>query len=154
VLTIPINEKEDKEEEDESYKGAAESNDGKSIGSFVCEGPEIVDNVRGIGHVHVVMNHNRQGEMMGTNFTGLSSHLAFFYDPPLGPFSKFVYHNLYESICIMLIHILPFVYVLSSVLSFTDDSWEMLRDSKNQHLMIGLFHVHKKEPSTYTQGQQ
>ena len=78
---------------DESYKGEAKSNDGKSIGSFVCEGPEIVTNVGGNRHVHVVMNHNRQEEMMATNFTGLTSHLAFFYDPPLGPFSKFVYVN-------------------------------------------------------------
>jgi hypothetical protein len=89
------NEEEEEDEEDESYKGEVKSNDGKSIGSFVCEGQEIVDNVGGIPHVHVVMNHNPQEEMMGTNFTGLTSHLAFFYDPPLGPFSKFVI-----SICI------------------------------------------------------
>ncbi len=43
--------------------------------------------------VHVVMNHNLQEEMIATNFTGLTSHLAFFYDPPIGPFSKFVYVN-------------------------------------------------------------
>jgi hypothetical protein len=55
---------------DESYKGEAESNDEKSIGSFVCEGPEIVDNVGCIHQVHVVMNHNPQEEMKGTNFTG------------------------------------------------------------------------------------
>ncbi len=55
-----------------------ETNDGKSIGSFVCEGPVIVDNVGGNHHVHVVMNHNPQEEMMATNFTGLTSHLAFF----------------------------------------------------------------------------
>jgi hypothetical protein len=35
-------------------------------------------------------------------------------------------------------------------LSFTDDSWEMLRDSNSQHLSIGLFHFHKKAASTYT----
>jgi hypothetical protein len=64
--------------------------------SFVCEGPEIVDDVGGIRPIHVVMNHNPQDEMMETNFTGLSSHLAFVYDPPLGPFSKFVYYNLYQ----------------------------------------------------------
>ena len=74
--------KKDKDEEDESYKGEAESNDGKSIGSFVCEGPEVVDNVGGIRHVHIVMNHNPQEEMTETNFTGLTSHLAFFYDLP------------------------------------------------------------------------
>jgi hypothetical protein len=74
------------------------------VGSFVCEGPEIIDNVGGICHVHVVMNHNSQEEMMGTNCTGLSSHLAFFYDPPLGPFSKIVYFNynvnLYITFCL------------------------------------------------------
>jgi hypothetical protein len=77
------NEEEEQEEEDESYKGEAESNYGKSIGSFVCEGQEIVDNVGGIHHVHIVMNHNPQEEMMGTNFNGLTSHLAFFMTLPL-----------------------------------------------------------------------
>jgi hypothetical protein len=35
-------------------------------------------------------------------------------------------------------------------LSFTDDSWEMLQDSNNQHLLIGPFQFHKKAASTYT----
>jgi hypothetical protein len=45
VLTVlttiqnKVKEEEDEDEEGESYKGEAESNDGKSIGSFVCEGP-------------------------------------------------------------------------------------------------------------------
>jgi hypothetical protein len=30
-----------------------------------------------------VMNNNPQEEMMGTNFTGLTSHLAFFMTLPL-----------------------------------------------------------------------
>jgi hypothetical protein len=73
---------------------------GNPLSLFVCEGPEIVGNVHGIRHVHIVMNHNPQEERMGINFTGLLSHLASFYDPPLGPFSKFVYFNLNQSICI------------------------------------------------------
>jgi hypothetical protein len=72
----------------------AESNDGKSIGSFICEGSEIDGCVSGVHYVHVVMNHNPHEERMGMNFTGWSSHLPFFYDPPMGPFSKFVYFNL------------------------------------------------------------
>jgi hypothetical protein len=36
-------------------------------------------------------------------------------------------------------------------LSFTDDSWEMLQDSNNQRLLIGLFLFHKKAVSTYTE---
>jgi hypothetical protein len=36
------------------------------------------------------------------------------------------------------------------VLSLTDDSWEMLQDSNNQHLTIGLFQFHNKGVSTYT----
>jgi hypothetical protein len=78
------------EDEDDSYKGEDDPDDGKSIGSFVCNGSEIDGNVH---HVHVVMNHNPQEESMGINFTSLSSHLAFFYDPPLGPFSKFAHFN-------------------------------------------------------------
>ena len=35
-------------------------------------------------------------------------------------------------------------------LSFTDDSWEMLQDSNNQRLFIGLFQFNKKAASTYT----
>ncbi len=85
----------------ELQRRCLESNDGKSIGSFVCEGPEIVDNVGGNCHIHVVMNHNPQEEMIVTTFTGLTSHLAFIYDPPFGPFSKFIYFNLYHWICIM-----------------------------------------------------
>jgi hypothetical protein len=37
------------------------------------------------------------------------------------------------------------------VLSFTDDSWEMLQDTNNQRLTIGLFHFQKKAASTYTE---
>jgi hypothetical protein len=81
LTTIPKikndKEEEEEDEEDESYKGEAESNDGKSIGSFVCDGPEIATNVGDNCHIHVVMNHNHQEEMMATNFTGLTSHLAF-----------------------------------------------------------------------------
>jgi hypothetical protein len=36
-------------------------------------------------------------------------------------------------------------------LSFTDDSREMLQDSNNQRLSIGLFQFHKKAASTYTE---
>jgi hypothetical protein len=43
------------------------------------------------------------------------------------------------------------LYELCLGLSFTDDSWEMLRDSNNQHLLIGLFHFQKKAASTYTE---
>ncbi len=54
------------------------------------------------------------------------------------------------SICIQ-----PFVYMNYCLcLSFTDDSWEMLRDSSNQHLSFGLFQFHKKVVSTYTKSQQ
>jgi hypothetical protein len=66
---------------------------GNPLGLLFCEGPGIVGNVRGIRHVHVVMNHNPQEKRMGTNFTGLLSHLAFFYDPPFGSFSKFFFQN-------------------------------------------------------------
>jgi hypothetical protein len=77
---IPIMKKKDEvEDEDDSYKGEDDPNDGKSIGSFVCDGPEIDGNVR---HVHVVMSYNPQEERMGINFTGLSSHLAFFMTLP------------------------------------------------------------------------
>ena len=36
-------------------------------------------------------------------------------------------------------------------LSFADDGWEMLQDSNNQCLLIGLFQFHKKAVSTYTE---
>jgi hypothetical protein len=39
-------------------------------------------------------------------------------------------------------------------LSFTDDSWEMLLDSNNQRLLIGLFQLHKKVASTYTEAKK
>ncbi len=41
-------------------------------------------------------------------------------------------------------------YELCLCLSFTDDSWEMLQDSNNQRLLIGLFQFQKKVVSTYT----
>jgi hypothetical protein len=80
LTTIPKNDdkEEEEDEEDECYKGEAKSNDGKSIGSFVCEGPEFTTTVGGNRHVHVVMNNNFQEEMMATIFTGLTSYLAFF----------------------------------------------------------------------------
>ncbi len=43
------------------------------------------------------------------------------------------------------------LYELCLCLSFKDDSWEMLRDSNNQRLLIGLFQFQKKVASTYTE---
>ena len=40
--------------------------------------------------LHVVQNHNPQCDNLGSNFVGLTSHLALYYDPPLGPFSEYV----------------------------------------------------------------
>jgi hypothetical protein len=37
------------------------------------------------------------------------------------------------------------------VLLFTDDSWEIFRDSNNHRLTIGLFQFHKKAVSAYTE---
>ncbi len=91
---------EEEDEEDESYKEEAESNDGKSIGSFVCEGPVIVDNVGGNHHIHIVTNHNPQEGMMATNFTGLTRPLAFFMTLLL-----VLSVNLYISICMNLYNV-------------------------------------------------
>jgi hypothetical protein len=90
--------KDEEEDEDASYDGGDDLNDGESIWSFVCNGPENNENAP---HVHVVMNHNPQQESLAINFTGLLSHHAFFYDPPLGPFSKFAYFNLFILIRVM-----------------------------------------------------
>ena len=50
--------------------------------------------------LHVVQNHNPQRDNIGSNFFGLTSHLALYYNPPLGPFSEnvgiFVQFILYE----------------------------------------------------------
>ena len=46
--------------------------------------------VSSIVGVHVVQNHNPQRDNLGSNFVGLTSHLALHYDPPLGPFSEYV----------------------------------------------------------------
>ena len=40
--------------------------------------------------VHVVQNHNPQCDNLGSNFVGLTSHLALRYVLPLGPFSVYV----------------------------------------------------------------
>ncbi len=45
------------------------------------------------------------------------------------------------------------LYELCLCLSFTDDSWEMLLDSNNQRLSIGLFQFSKKAASTYTEAK-
>jgi hypothetical protein len=37
---------------------------------------------------HVVLNVNYKQERLMVNFSGLTSHLAYCYDPPLGPFSE------------------------------------------------------------------
>jgi hypothetical protein len=37
---------------------------------------------------HVVLNVNYKQERLMVNFTGLTSHLAYCYDPPFGPFSE------------------------------------------------------------------
>ncbi len=42
------------------------------------------------------------------------------------------------------------LYELCLCLSFTDESWEMLGDSNDQRLLIGLFQFQKKAVSTYT----
>ena len=55
---------------------------GNQLGLLFVRVTEIVGNVWGTRHVHVVMNDNPQEERMGTNFTGLLSHFAFFMTLP------------------------------------------------------------------------
>ncbi len=71
--------KDKEEDEDDSYNREDEIDNGKSIGSFVSDGPK---NNQVVPHLHVVMNHNPQEESMTIIFTGLSSHLAFFMTLP------------------------------------------------------------------------
>jgi hypothetical protein len=40
--------------------------------------------------LHFVQYHNPQHDNLGSNFVGLTSHLALYYNPPLGPFSEYV----------------------------------------------------------------
>jgi hypothetical protein len=50
----------------------------------------LVAGVSLLEQLHVVQNHNPQRDNLGSNFVGLTSHLALYYDPPLGPFSEYV----------------------------------------------------------------
>ncbi len=74
----PINDEDDKDDESED--------DGDSSGekSDNNSGDVCVPSVEGL---HVVQNHNPQRDNVGSNFVGLTSHLALYYDPPVGPFS-------------------------------------------------------------------
>jgi hypothetical protein len=65
------------EEDDESPSKKTDDNSGDAGVSFI-EG------------LYVVQNHNPQSDNVGSNFVGLPSHLALYYDPPLGPFSEYV----------------------------------------------------------------
>ncbi len=52
----------EEEDEDDSYKGEDDPDDGKLIGSFVCDSTENDGNVH---YVHVVMIHNPQERAWG-----------------------------------------------------------------------------------------
>ncbi len=70
--------KDDKsEDEDESPGKKTEDNSGGAGVSFIAG-------------LHVVQLLNPQRDNVGSNFVGLTSHLALYYDPPLGPFSEYV----------------------------------------------------------------
>ncbi len=61
----------------------------KREGNTDEDGGDYVNAV--VPFVHVDVNHNIQEESMAANIIGSSSHLAFVYDPPLGPFSKYFF---------------------------------------------------------------
>ena len=88
--------KEDKYEEDDEYTSNKTDDNFGDAGALILE------------ELHGVQNHNPQHDNLGSNFFGLTSHLALYYDPPLGPFSEyvgiFVQFILFEIIYI-LIHI-------------------------------------------------
>ncbi len=70
--------KDDKDEEEVVSTGKKSDDNSGHAGVSLLEG------------LHVVQNHNPQRDNHGYNFVGLTSHLALFYDPPLGPFSEYV----------------------------------------------------------------
>jgi hypothetical protein len=70
-------EEDDGDEDDGDDDGDERSgNEDVSNGSFAGE------------NEHVVLNVNYKQERLLVNFSGLTSHLAYCYDPPLGPFSE------------------------------------------------------------------
>jgi len=66
-----------KEEEEESISNKTDDNPGDA-GALLHDG------------LHVVQNHNQQCDNLGSNFVGLTSYLALYYEPPLGPFNEYV----------------------------------------------------------------
>ena len=68
----------DKYDDDNESPGKKTDNNSGDAGVLFLEG------------LHVVQNHNPQCKNVGSNFVGLTSHLALYYDPPLGPFSEYV----------------------------------------------------------------
>ena len=59
----------------------------------------------------MVQNHNPQQDNVGSDFVGLTSHLALYYDPPLVPFSAYdsifvqfvLYKILYTNLCVFIV---------------------------------------------------
>ena len=80
---------EDEDYEDEAVENAS-SLDEDHVADAISEGDEAVSDGSFVGkNAHVVWNVNYEQDNMLVNFTGLTSHLAYCYDPPFGPFSEY-----------------------------------------------------------------
>ena len=70
--------KEDKYKEDDEYTSNKTDDNFGDAGALILE------------ELHGVQNHNPQHDNLGSNFVGLTSYLALYYEPPLCPFSEYV----------------------------------------------------------------
>jgi hypothetical protein len=84
---------EDEDYEDKAVEDAS-SLDEDHVADAISEGDEAVSDGSFVGeNAHVVQNVNYEQDNMLVIFTGLTSHLAYCYDPPLEPFSEYNTHS-------------------------------------------------------------
>jgi hypothetical protein len=105
---------EDDGDEDDGDDDGDEQNGDKDVsnGSFAGE------------NEHVVLNVNYEQERLMVNFSGLTSHLAYCYDPPLGPFSEcyciVLVMESVNTISFVQIYIYKFIYTISYMLHLSE----------------------------------
>ena len=82
--------KEDADDDDPDYDDAEDADVGEDEEGEVVDGDYDDDeDAVAVDNNHVVKHHNDSMMSMYCNFVGLSSHLAFKYHEPLGPFREY-----------------------------------------------------------------
>jgi hypothetical protein len=139
----------DNANDDDIGEGGDVSGDDDEAGGGGEEGGDVVL-IRGESQ-HRTLAFCMEQDQRNVNFTGLTSHLAYNYDPAMGPYCEYVWlpHDLYEFgdtnlyIPIRIPRVLFFL--------FLGNAWDQLRHSSNIRFHIGTHQFNSTAREGFTQ---